>query len=204
MTGRASPGTPFDPPLAVSELLKGFPAPWWIAGGWAIDLNLGRVTREHEDVDVSILRRDHGAIRAFLGEDWDFHIVIPRVGSGLRVVWPPGESLEPPIHQTYAVHPAHGELEFLLEESDGDHWVYRRDRRIRRGLDELSTKTSLGLPALATEVVLLFKAKDPRERDLPDLEAALPSLSAGQLAWLRSAIKLAHPDSPFLPTVAGV
>jgi Aminoglycoside-2''-adenylyltransferase len=32
--------------------------PWWIAGGWAIDLFLGRQTREHEDLDVLILRRD--------------------------------------------------------------------------------------------------------------------------------------------------
>lgn len=38
--------------------------PWWIAGGWAIDLFLGRQTREHQDIDVLILRRDHQAVRS--------------------------------------------------------------------------------------------------------------------------------------------
>ena len=29
---------------------------WWVAGGWALDLFLGRMTRPHHDVDVAILR----------------------------------------------------------------------------------------------------------------------------------------------------
>ena len=34
------------------------PAPWFIAGGWAIDLFLGRKTREHADVDFALSRLD--------------------------------------------------------------------------------------------------------------------------------------------------
>ena len=44
-------------PLSVQEtvdLLYSLPVPWWIAGGWAIDLYLGRQTRPHEDIDVLI------------------------------------------------------------------------------------------------------------------------------------------------------
>ena len=40
-------------PLTVAEVsaaLTGFDRPWWIAGGWAIDLHLGQQTRAH-DVD---------------------------------------------------------------------------------------------------------------------------------------------------------
>ena len=42
--------------------------PWWIAGGWAIDVYLGRQTREHADIDVSVLRADHRKLAALLDE----------------------------------------------------------------------------------------------------------------------------------------
>lgn len=46
----ASRGTwePFSPAEAAREL-DGMPCRWWIAGGWAIDLNLGRQSRAHAD-----------------------------------------------------------------------------------------------------------------------------------------------------------
>lgn len=33
-------------------------APWWIAGGWALDLFRGTPTRPHADLDVGVFRRD--------------------------------------------------------------------------------------------------------------------------------------------------
>ena len=50
-----SPAEGFDPVLEYVRLLSDFRRPWMIAGGWAIDLFLRRVTREHEDVDIAIL-----------------------------------------------------------------------------------------------------------------------------------------------------
>ncbi len=32
--------------------------PWWIAGGWALDLFAGDQSRPHKDLDVGILRND--------------------------------------------------------------------------------------------------------------------------------------------------
>src|SRR4051812_43656809 len=45
-------------PHGVATLLAGIHAPWWVAGGWALDLFLGYQTRSHDDFDVGILRRD--------------------------------------------------------------------------------------------------------------------------------------------------
>ncbi|MEV6646704.1 hypothetical protein [Amycolatopsis sp. NPDC051371] len=42
----------------VVELFSAVRAPWWIAGGYAIELAVGRAFREHADVDVLLLRRD--------------------------------------------------------------------------------------------------------------------------------------------------
>jgi hypothetical protein len=38
--------------------MGGFDAPWWIAGGWALDLWIGSESRPHRDLDVAILRGD--------------------------------------------------------------------------------------------------------------------------------------------------
>jgi hypothetical protein len=59
MTGDGIQAVNLDPhnwsPLSVEELAEiceGMPVPWWIAGGWALDLFVGRTTRAHEDMDV--------------------------------------------------------------------------------------------------------------------------------------------------------
>ena len=54
-----------------------------IAGGWAIDLFLGRQTRPHHDLDIQILRRDQAALRGLLA-DWDLHLA----GDGRLQPWP--------------------------------------------------------------------------------------------------------------------
>ena len=59
-----SPGNAgFGPVLAVRSLLSALTVPYWIAGGWAIDLAVGRVTRDHADVDIMLLERDEHALR---------------------------------------------------------------------------------------------------------------------------------------------
>lgn len=56
-------------PGEVAERLGAFNGPWWIAGGWAIDLFLGRQTRPHGDTDVLVLRCDQLALQQVL-EGW--------------------------------------------------------------------------------------------------------------------------------------
>jgi Aminoglycoside-2''-adenylyltransferase len=41
-------------------------APFWLRGGWAMDFFLGRITREHEDVDLFIWARDADRVVAEL------------------------------------------------------------------------------------------------------------------------------------------
>ena len=45
-------------PREAMRLFGGMNAPWWIAGGHAIELYVGRPLREHVDLDVGVLRRD--------------------------------------------------------------------------------------------------------------------------------------------------
>ena len=66
-------------PSDVADVLRGLPVPWWISGGWAIELFLGRRTRRHYDLDVTILRRDQLALRRHLAT-WDLHFATPKRG----------------------------------------------------------------------------------------------------------------------------
>ena len=63
-------------PIAIEELpnvLRDLEAPWWIAGGWALDLFLGRVTRAHNDVEIADFRADVDAVRVAL-PGWEFFV----------------------------------------------------------------------------------------------------------------------------------
>ncbi len=81
----------FGPVFAVSSLLSGLTVPYWIAGGWAIDLTVGRVTRDHADVDIMLLERDVPALRTDLAE-----VDVQLVGrDGQPGSWPAGQRLMP-------------------------------------------------------------------------------------------------------------
>ena len=58
--------------------------------------------------------------------------------------------------------------------------------------------TPTGLPYLRPEVVLLYKAKQPRAADERDAAAAIPLLSRHERTWLAEAIARDTPTHPWL------
>ena len=62
-------------------------------------------------------------------------------------------------------------------------------------------RTDDGVPYLAPEVVLLFKAKAAREKDELDLGRALPLLEPARRAWLADALRLVHPGHAWIDVV---
>jgi aminoglycoside-2''-adenylyltransferase len=182
-------------PFSLGEtvsLMDGFPGPWWIAAGWAIELHVGSKVREHGDVDILVLREDQAAIRAQLS-GWDVRIA----HDGRLEPWPDGMQIELPRSGLWARADPNGpwQLQFLLAERDGDEWWYRRDPRIRLPLEQIGLRSrSSAIPYLRPELVLLFKSKHHREEDEADFEAVLPRLD--DLARRRLASWLA-PDDPW-------
>jgi hypothetical protein len=53
-------------PHEATGLLAGLRVPWWIAGGWALDLFLEKSTRLHSDLDIGVFRRDIATVIASL------------------------------------------------------------------------------------------------------------------------------------------
>jgi len=172
--------------------MKGLPVRWWIAGGWAIDLFVGRQTRPHGDCDVLVLRRDQLAAQEHL-TGWDLYASDPR---GTLRPWLDCEFLPVGVHDIWCRRGSNEPWAFqlMLAEDLGDEWVFRRDPRIRGMISELGGVNAQGIPYLLPQIQLLYKARpQPLEKDETDFTIVLPLLSEEARAWLLSAlIQLYH------------
>ncbi len=192
--------TPYGPwdaltPPEVAELMRGVNVSWWISGGYAIEAFVSRSLREHDDIDVGLLRADQGAMRNHLAA-WDTHAADPL---GTRRPWPVTETLPDTVRDIWCrpTPDAPWQVQLMLNEHTGDDWLYRRDLEIRRRLGDL-TFTRDGIPYLVPEVQLLFKSKSPRPKDQADFDAAAPQLRGPQREWLAAAIGRDEPNHPWL------
>ena len=183
-------------PHEVATLLAPQPAPWWIAGGWALDLFLGGQTRAHDDIDVQILRRDQRRIRAALG-DWDVQGALPppRPDHWPFEEWRRDEDLDPAIHDVWCRprRDAPWAVQLMVGESEGDEWIYHRAPRIRRALGAVGRRTDAGIPYLVPEIQLLYKAKAPRPKDEADFARVAPYLDDDSRHWLRDVLASVYP-----------
>lgn len=184
-----------DLPSKVAAIMRDFTPGWSVAGGWAIDLYLGKVTRPHEDIEIAIFREDQAALHEYLN-GWDLRKVV----NGELSVWRRGEWLELPVHEIHCFSGAADprRFEVLLNESNGDEWVYRRDGRVRRPLAKCQLTSNAGLKFLCPEVVLLYKSKSPRAKDEHDLAAVVNHLEEERREWLKDAIRTCEPEHHWL------
>lgn len=182
----------FAPVRAAAARMAGFGAAWGVGGGWAVDLFLGRVTREHADVDLAILRGDQQRLHAHLA-GWELRKAV----RGELVVWRPDERLDPPVHEIHARSPDGAALELLLNDHAADAWLFRRDHAVRCPLAEWIVTSAGGIPFLCPAIVLLYKAKAPRAADEADFDRLLPALPGPRRRWLRDALDRVHPGHPW-------
>ncbi len=155
--------------------------PWWIAGGRALDLYLGRQCRAHADLDVGVLRRDIMTVLAALSS-WEIFEAKDGALTRLGV----GEVPRSAVHSLWC-RPTGTTLwrfELMLDESIDDMWCYRRELSIRRPLSLVIHRNPSGIPYLAPEIQLLYKARWSRAQDQADFQLIAPRLDATARAWL--------------------
>lgn len=190
-----------EEPLKLAALLADLPATWYIAGGWALDLFLKQVTREHHDIEIAIYRDQQEIVRQYFKErNWHLDKIIPRPEGGLVVEWLDGERLERPIHQIRP-RPASSKtspFDILINEREGEEWLFRRDLSVRRPLSSVGNYTDDGIPYLRPEIVLLYKAANPRPQDEADFSFAHPFLENEQREWLYQTIQTLYPQHHWL------
>jgi hypothetical protein len=174
-------------------MMSGFPAPWFVSGGWAIDLFLGEVTRVHSDVEIGIFRCDQQALRRQL-PGWALEKAVDSNEGGKWVGWAANEELQLPVHQIKATlrEGTPTEIEFFLNERSETHWISRRHEGLARPVSQAIFVSSIGVPVLAPEIQLLFKAKYNRQKDRLDFERAIGRFNEMQRKWLATALRQYH------------
>jgi Aminoglycoside-2''-adenylyltransferase len=182
---------PWQPPV-VAERLAGVAPPWYVAAGWALDLFLGGQTRTHGDLEIGVPADRFDEVARRFG-DCEFFAI----GDGQAV---PYASAPSHFHQTWARERATGAWRFdvFREPGDGDTWICRRDAAIRLPYEQLIARTSDGIPYCQPEVALLFKAKNPRDKDEADFARVLPVLDPARRQWLAAALRKVHPGHRWL------
>jgi hypothetical protein len=196
----------------VADVMAKFPAPWALAGGWAVDAWLGRVTREHGDVDIAVF--DQQALYKHLA---GWQLIAHQDGKenqGVADLWD-GRPLVPPAHAHGRSPEESGPLPERFDEAgnrivfpedgfwfdapfcerSGGDWVLNAEPRVTLPLAECIRQSALGLPTVAPEVILFFKAtlyvgtkNHLRPTDEADFVALLPLLTDGQCESLREMV----------------
>ena len=173
-------------PREVARRLEGAGVSWCVVGGWAIDLFVGRQTREHHDLEVAVLRQDFEAVRSHLAGyalHWVSSGEVHRLASEEA---PPADSFQVWVADTETDA---WRVDVMLERGDASTWVFRRDASVTAPRASMVGVSAEGIPFLLPLGVLLYKARDPREKDEADFATALPLLDAPSKAWLAEALE---------------
>jgi len=176
-------------PAELASHLSGVSRPWCVVGGWALDLWHGHQTREHEDLEFTVLRSDLPAFRQALA-GMEFHTAGDGIVKHLAAQSaPPAE-----ISQIWCldVEQRCWLVDMMIEEGSQDLWVYKRNPAIAVPRTEIVATTPAGIPYLKPAAILLFKAKYQRPKDEVDFTNALPKLQQSERAWLRACLDLCH------------
>jgi hypothetical protein len=191
----------FGPIIDVARVMDGYRRPWFVSGGWAIDLFVGQVTRTHKDVEVGAYHADQDALSAHLAA-WR----LSRIRNDAWERWRDGDPIELPEFQIQALSDvlAPHIFDVFLNPLDGPDWVSRRHSGLRVPAEAVAARAvpsdhvPLGVPYLVPQIQLLYKAKYHRPEDDADFEAAVGLMNPAQRRWLRDALQAHHPGDPWI------
>ena len=166
--------------------LAGVEARWAVVGGWALDLYLGQTSRGHEDLEIIVPMWSFDQVKdRFL----DFQMFV----AGREGFWPVDDAGEAffEYQQTIVRDPRtlKWKLDVMRVPDDGFHWIFTLDRSVSLEWSEAICVDSCGIPYLAPELVLLYKAANRREKDERDFAVILPMLSHQSRMWLRDTVE---------------
>lgn len=191
---RYGPWEPLDP-VGLRSLMEGFPEPWWVVGGHAMEAFTG-APRPHEDVDLVVFARHVPQLREhFRGR---YHLWSNDAGT----IRPLDDRFPEPFHDRCQIWIRENALSpWLIDcpinpDVDG-RWQSKRDVDHVADLEQVTWVDDRGIRFLNPEIVLLYKAAQNREKDRYDLGAAWPLLSGEKTQWLRDAVKKYDPAHPW-------
>ena len=181
-------------PMTLADAVAAFrnaPVRWWVCGGHALELYVGRTWRAHDDTDIGVLRGDLPRLRTVFVH-WDIQVA----SEGVLSSW---DGHEPRLdwreNNLWCRRGPRAPWSLDVTVGDGDtvHWIYRRDPSVQVPWAEALLYTHDGIPYLAPELQLLFKSSRPRPKDTIDATEVIPLLDAARRRRLAALLPPAHP-----------
>ncbi|AYQ43772.1 amino acid transporter [Burkholderia lata] len=179
-------------PAELARRLNAIHLPWCVVGGWALDLWHGAQTREHDDLEFTVLREDFGTFRRAFGD-----LAFYTAHAGVLDKLPENQDAPSGIMQFWGFDCAaeSWRIDMMIAPGTNEWWAYKRDPSFKRPRAEMVMKTADGIPYLNPSAVLLFKARDRRPKDRQDFDRALPKLPAVEREWLKECLDVLHPGN---------
>ena len=200
-------------------------AKWCFAGGWAIDLFLGKESRGHKDLDIVVFKNEiHEVISYMKTKGW--RIETPTRQGFLPVTEENVSELE--IDNMWCMNEAYpldylkvdeqgscnfyqyerdvqevfDFLEVLLNSTEGGYFIYQQNPSIRLEMSRAIFENN-GLPYLAPEIVLLYKSKYLSEDNQADFDLVSAKLDSEQIKWLKEALTTEYgSDHPWVQALS--
>jgi hypothetical protein len=186
-------------PSEGASWLSGIARPWWVAGGWALDLFVGHQSRSHKDLDIGIFRRDAVEVMTAL-PSWEFFEAKSGELTRLRMDATPRLA----VNSLWSRPRGAKEwvLELMLDECRDEQWVFRRDTRIQCPLTNAIQRNPEGIPYLAPEIQLLYKARATRVQDQADFDHVVPTISPSGRRRLQESLMKMDPHHGWLSVLS--
>ena len=180
-------------PTELAAKLRHIQKPWYIVGGWALDLWHGKQTRSHEDLEFCIMRQDFSTFQSAL-KDW------PLFAATNGEIIPLDATDRAKISQFWGMDRQQNRWVFdmMIEPGTPERWHYKRDPSFSAARRDVICKSAEDIPYLNPAAILLFKAKHQRPKDDADFKQAAPKLNNADRTWLRDALIRFHPDHDWI------
>jgi len=168
------------------NIFKGCGFPYYVCGGFALELFAGKTLRAHSDLDISVFHENKRDVVSLLRSNgWSMYkrVMEPGKIDGLTPIADANDSKLDEIWVMWAIKPGShlipkprdGEtdlfdyeilrnaqtdinfIEIVLDSKEGSNFVYRKNKNIVRELDKAILHKD-GIPYMSPELVLFLKS----------------------------------------------
>ena len=178
----------------VAKIFNGYGRPWFIAGGTALELAEGKLTRDHQDTDIAIFYEDvRDFFRYATQLGYEFLDFIGKKIENADVLFAQQSSAAIKSDKSKP-GPGSFEVIFLRRNADGNV-IFGHDNRLAfpKAIYEnpLKYTAANGQIIFTTpkEIGLLYKISEGRNKDFHDIKKFLPTLSKEERGRLNGYLK---------------